>query len=222
MLKLALPRPVLRLFSTSDSALLAICKQATDTAFATAQKVLKNPIGWELVERLEDTEVLRNTKFPNSHVYRRQGKIAVPPMKVISYVRNVENTKAWNDPIIEAKVLRNLGDHQVIYQKVTMPWPLSVRDLVFADSLRYLDNGCAYVMTSIDYPDPFKRTEAVHSVLNWAVIMAEDVENFTDCSFVTYASSWQLKEESASLREVGYLVQKRNPFMLRLRKMLVD
>jgi len=222
MLRLAFPRPVLRLFSTSDEALKAICKQVTDIAFDTAQKTLKNPIGWELVEHLEDTEILRNTKYPDSHVYRRQGKIAVPPMKIISYVRNVENTKSWNDPIIEAKVLRNLGNYQVIYQKVTMPWPLSVRDIIFADSLRYLDNGCAYVMASIDYPDPFKRTEAVHSVLNWAVILAEEVENFQDCSFVTYASSWQLKEESASLREVDYLVQKRNPFVLRLRKMLVD
>lgn len=222
MLKLAFPRTVRRLFTTTDEVLRGICKEATNTAYDTALKVLKNPMGWELVERLEDTEVLRNTKFPDSHVYRRQGRIAVPPMKVISYVRNVENTKAWNDPIIEAKVVRNLGEHQVIYQKVTMPWPLSIRDLVFADSLRYLDNGCAYVMASIDYPDPFKRSEAVHSKLNWAVIMAEDVENFPDSSFVTYASSWQLKEETASLREVNYLVQKRNPFMLRLRKMLVD
>jgi hypothetical protein len=222
MLKSAFPRTVRRLFTTTDEVLRGICKEATNTAYDTALKVLKNPMGWELVERLEDTEVLRNTKFPDSHVYRRQGRIAVPPMKVISYVRNVENTKAWNDPIIEAKVVRNLGEHQVIYQKVTMPWPLSIRDLVFADSLRYLDNGCAYVMVSIDYPDPFKRSEAVHSQLNWAVIMAEDVENFPDSSFVTYASSWQLKEETASLREVNYLVQKRNPFMLRLRKMLVD
>ena len=141
MLKYAFPRPVRRLFATADEALRGICKEATNTAFDTAVKVLKNPMGWELVERLEDTEVLRNTKFPDSHVYRRQGRIAVPPMKVISYVRNVENTKAWNDPIIEAKVVRNLGDHQIIYQKVTMPWPLSIRDLVFADSLRYLDNG---------------------------------------------------------------------------------
>lgn len=222
MLKSSFPRTVRRFFATTDEVLRGICKEATNTAFDTALKVLKNPMGWELVERLEDTEVLRNTKFPDSHVYRRQGRIAVPPMKVISYVRNVENTKSWNDPIIEAKVVRNLGDHQVIYQKVTMPWPLSIRDLVFADSLRYLDNGCAYVMASIDYPDPFKRSEAVHSKLNWAVIMAEDVDNFPDSSFVTYASSWQLQEESASLREVNYLVQKRNPFMLRLRKMLVD
>ena len=211
-----------RLFASSDETLKAMCKAATAESFQNSLKTMRSPIGWELAQTLEDTEVYRNTKFTDSHVYRRQGKIDCPPMKIISYVRNPANTRSWNEPIIEAKVLKNLGEYSILYHKVTMPWPMSIREIVFADTLQTLENGTAYVMASIDYEGAPVHTSAVRSVLNWGMILAEESENDPEKSFVTYISSWQLKEETLSLREANYLVQKRNPFILKLRKLLLD
>ena len=224
MLLRSIPRlfRLVRCFSTPEEALKSLCKAATDKAFATATATMRNPMGWELVDKLEDTEVYHNTKYTNAHVYRRQGKVDCPPMKVISFVHNSANARSWNEPTIESRVLKNLGEHKIIYQKISMPWPLSVRDLVFAEALYPIEGGCAYVMASIDYVDAPPIPSAVRSIMNWGAIVAEENENDKDKCFVSYVSSWVLKEETTSLKEANYLVQRRNPCILKLRKHLID
>jgi hypothetical protein len=58
--------------------------------------------------------------------------------------------------------------------------------------------------------------------MDWSAIIAEENENDKEKCFVTYVSSWQLREETSSLREANYLIQKRNPIILKLRKLLLD
>lgn len=209
-------------FSTSNEAMREMCKKATEKAFEAVKKTVKNPVGWELVASLEDTEVYHDTKVRTAHVYRRQGKVDCAPMKVISYVMNPVNARSWNEPVIESRVLQNLGEYKIIYQKNQMPWPLSVRDLVFAEGLFETENGHALVTTSVEHPDAPVTSAAVRSIMDWSAIIAEESENDKEKCFVTYVSSWQLREETSSLREANYLIQKRNPIILKLRKLLLD
>lgn len=210
-------------FSISNEAMREMCKKATATAFTAVKKSVKNQVGWELVASLEDTEVYHDTKIRTAHVYRRQGKVDCAPMKVISYVMNPLNARSWNEPVIESRVLQNLGEHKIIYQKNQMPWPLSVRDLVFAEGLFETETGGhALVTTSVEHPDAPVTSAAVRSIMDWSAIIAEENENDKEKCFVTYVSSWQLREETSSLREANYLIQKRNPIILKLRKLLLD
>lgn len=208
--------------STNHDALHTLCKEATAKAFAQVKKSLSISVGWELVESLEDTEVYHDTKVRTAHVYCRQGRIDCPPMKVISYVMNQANARSWNEPVIESRVLQNLGEFKIVYQKVQMPWPLSVRDLVFAVGLFEMEGGHAMVTTSVQHPAAPETSQAVRSIMDWSAVIAEEREHDKEKCFVKYISSWQLKEENSSLREVTYLVNKRNPMILKLRKLLLD
>ena len=211
-----------RCVSTNHNAMYEMCKQATTKAFEQVKKSMKMSVGWELVDTLEDTEVYHDTKVRTAHVYRRQGSIDCSPMKVIAYVMNPANARSWNEPVIESRVLESLGEYKIIYQKNQMPWPLSVRDLVFAEGLFETENAQVLVTTSVEHPAAPVTSEAVRSIMDWSAIVAEEKENDKEKSFVTYISSWQLREETSSLREVSYLVHKRNPVILKLRKLLLD
>ena len=209
-------RSSLRWLSTEEQHLKTMCTTVIKSAVSAATRCLNNPIGWELVYSGADTEVYRNTKITDSLVYMRKGTVPCPPMKVISFVRNLANAKKWNEPVIESKELKNLGEHKIGYQKVTMPWPVALLDMVFADGLEHFEDGAAYVMASVPYEDA-PASGCRRSQLHWGALIAKENENNHDVCEVSYITSWKLSDEGSSEHEVEYLVSKRNTVISRLR-----
>ena len=199
---------------TFEPNLLRLCQTVTESALQGALTSAYHTPNWQLVGTHLNTEIWHLKDSSDYHKFRRVGHISASPSLILDYLLNPANAKRWNETLSESRLLRSIGQYQIIYQRTELPWPIKPRDYVVLATGREVTGGKAYVLSSVDIPEAPPRAEAIRAHIAYSVVIAkEDQKGGSD---VTYVSSVKLNGDLPH-RVVYHLIKTRNTAIERIR-----
>ena len=205
------------LHTVSEPPLVRLCRTVTDSALQAALTAASETKGWQRIGAHRSTEIWNKKDASDYIKFKRIGHIRVPPKRILEFLQDPANAKRWNETLVESRLVRMVGRWQILYQRAELPWPLKPRDFLLVASGTEINEGVAYVLSSIELPEAAPRTQAVRGHIDYSCVIAEDDMN--GGSKVTYISSVKLNEDLPH-RVVYSLIQTRNSAIESIRDMM--
>ena len=91
---------------------------------------------------------------------------------ILSQIKQVDNLKAWNDGVRQAKVLKDNDSSWILHTVYKIPWPFSQQDLVASYSIERRKD--IVIISSKSLPDYIKPTEGItregYNLSQWLII----------------------------------------------------
>lgn len=203
--------------TVAEPPLFRLCRTVTDSALQGALAAAYHSKGWQRVGAHQNTEIWHLKDSTDYHKFRRTAHISAPPKRVLDFLLNPANAKHWNETLEESRLLREVGQWQILYQRTSLPWPLKPRDYLLVASGSEIKGGTAYVMSSIELPEAPHRSEVVRAHIDYSAVISLDDHH--GGSKVTYVSSVKLNGDLPH-RVVYSLIKSRNSAIERIREML--
>jgi hypothetical protein len=116
------------------------------------------------LRKAQDSIFVYACKTSDSKIKSIRAEFVVPatPGVLVAHLLNVPAYTQWQYKMIEARVLKKIGDHELIYQsQVQAPWPVSNRDLIVHLSIQQDAATKAMTFTMKGRPDFVAPVEGV-------------------------------------------------------------
>ena len=126
-----------------------------DSVVDQALQLLSRTTGWE---DLGAKEGVTGGKIPageSALQVRVQTVINRTPEQIHAFLWEFTNKPRWDDVIKEIRMVKPLGDHmRIMYEQSNAPWPVSNRDMVYAQRYVERPDGIMILNKSIDIGVP--------------------------------------------------------------------
>jgi hypothetical protein len=112
--------------------------------------------GWEYVGTTKGVKVERKT-VPNSALFafRGEGTFEAPIGLLVSVLKDEHIAEEWVDLMLEHTVVRKLApDTNLLYESYGLPWPISNRDYVMKEEMKYDADTKVFTINYESITDP--------------------------------------------------------------------